>query len=108
MTRAVRTIVPNRSELTMRHCAEVLLHQIAQIAQRRYSLAESVLVTSALTLSEQDFHALRHIDSEKPVEIPHHGSKRCERDCLEHTVIFQVFPAEGSHLQVELDDKDPV
>jgi hypothetical protein len=71
-------------------------------------LAEPVVVSSALTLPKQNFHALGHVDPEKPVEIPDKRGDGRQGDRLGHTVIREMLSSERRHLKIKLDDEGAV
>jgi hypothetical protein len=95
-TRAVLTTTARRSELTIRHCADVLRRQFPR--GHLYPLAEPVVVSSALTLPKQNLHALRHVDPEEPVEIPDKRGDGRQGHRLGYAVIREVLSSERRHL----------
>lgn len=73
-----------------------------------YSLAEVVVVSSSLTLLEQDLETLGHVDAEVLVEVSDEGGDPGEDDCLGDPVGGEVLAAEGGDLHVVLDHERSV
>ena len=66
------------------------------------------MITSTLTLAEEQGHAFRHVYPEETVEVADKGSEGSQSDSLRNSVSRQVFSSERRHLKVELDDKGAI
>lgn len=71
-------------------------------------ITQPVVALAALALSEQDLHALCHVDPQKHVWVADDTRDDGERDGLGNRVCGKVFFAEDLHLEVPLHDKGTV
>jgi hypothetical protein len=71
-------------------------------------LTEIVVIPILVTLSEQDRHALRHINPQKSVEVCNHSCENGHDYGLGHSVIREVPTTEGGNLQVEFYDDSSI
>lgn len=71
-------------------------------------LAEVVVITVVVTLSEQYRHALSHIDPQKSIEVSDHSCDDGKGYSLGHSVIREVPATESGDLQVEFCDNGTV
>ena len=67
-----------------------------------------VIVARAVTFAEENFHALRHVDTHKVVEPSDHGSDSGQCDCLRDSMVAEVALAEGGDFEIELDDEGSI
>lgn len=61
-----------------------------------------VVVARAVTFTEENFHALRHVDTHEVVEPPDHGRDDGQRHGFRNAVFAQVPATEFRYLEVEL------
>lgn len=67
-----------------------------------------VIVARAVTFAEENFHALRHVDTHEVVEPSDHRSDSGKCDRLRDSMVAEVALAEGGNLEVKLDNKRAV
>jgi len=72
------------------------------------SLTEVVVIPALVTLSEQYRHALRHINSQKSVEVSNHGCEDSQDYGFGQSMVRKVPTTKSGNLQVELYDDSSV
>ena len=72
------------------------------------SLTEVVVIPTLVTLSEQYRHTLRHINSQKSVEVSNHSCEDSQDYGFGQSMVRKVPTTESGNLQVELYDDSSV
>ena len=100
------------SELATDHCTEDLEDiNTSYPIQKMYCLdvlAQMVIVSTSLALTEQDRHALSHVNSKKSIPVSDDAGECGKCHCFGDRVVSQMLPAECGPLHIELDHEGAV
>lgn len=73
-----------------------------------HSLADLVIIMGSFTFSEENLHALGHIDPQEHIWVTNNGSDKSQNRCFPDWVLREILLTEGLDAQVPFDYKRTV